>query len=285
MNGYIQKLMSPGEAVILESHQHPLFLLIAVRPWLLLLLLILFLGRLLNGIARSFSSQSSTQTVELIGSILGWLTLLAVFAVFVAFAYTYLVWYSTWFIVTNRRAILMTGTIIKKESHDVALEKINDIYLDQGIGGRMFNYGDIKFEAGNDDPVIMIKVARPLDFKKVALGAKAELLGLNYIRQNPAPRPAPTSAYPQAYPQMYAPPAPPYMPPPPAPRSYLPAPPAQHPYSLPPPAPMYGWNSARADALRELDNLRTQNLITIAEYNQKRAEILGRILCPAVALT
>lgn len=65
---------------------------------------------------------------------------------------------------TNKRIVAKFG-FIKRESIEVRLEKVESVNFDQGIFGRIFDFGYIFINgAGNYAPIPAI--AKPLEFKK-----------------------------------------------------------------------------------------------------------------------
>jgi hypothetical protein len=65
---------------------------------------------------------------------------------------------------------------MSKKILDSSIAKINDVILEQSFLGRMFDYGTIKILTATEEVINRLdKIARPLDFKKAMLGAKAQL--------------------------------------------------------------------------------------------------------------
>lgn len=69
--------------------------------------------------------------------------------------------------ITNRRVIVKTG-LIRRNSLEVLLNKIEGIQVNQGILGRILNYGSITISGtgGTKDP--FHGITNPLDFRKTA---------------------------------------------------------------------------------------------------------------------
>ncbi len=84
-------------------------------------------------------------------------------------------WNSEAFYITNRRVIHTSG-VFSKKILDSSISKINDVILEQSFLGRIFDYGTIKILTATEEVINRVdKIARPLDFKKAMLGAKANL--------------------------------------------------------------------------------------------------------------
>jgi hypothetical protein len=87
----------------------------------------------------------------------------------------YLDWFNERYIVTNRRVMLTKG-IINKHVSDSALEKVNDVVLDQSVIGRLMGYGDVEIITGSDVGVNLFRrIVRPVDFKREMLNQKESL--------------------------------------------------------------------------------------------------------------
>lgn len=79
-----------------------------------------------------------------------------------------LVIYSTSeFGITDKRVLIKTG-FIERNSHEVLLTKVEAIQVNQGIAGRMFDFGTIviKGTGGSNDP--FNNIVGPLTFRKIA---------------------------------------------------------------------------------------------------------------------
>jgi len=69
------------------------------------------------------------------------------------------------FAVTNKRVLMKTGFISRK-SFEILLAKIEGISADQGILGRIFNYGTIVISGTGGSKEIYQKVSDPLRFRR-----------------------------------------------------------------------------------------------------------------------
>lgn len=69
------------------------------------------------------------------------------------------------FAVTNKRVIIKVG-IIKRNSLDTVLKKVESITVNQPIVGRMFDYGSIVVSGSGGTPQPFHKIANPLEFRK-----------------------------------------------------------------------------------------------------------------------
>jgi uncharacterized membrane protein YdbT with pleckstrin-like domain len=72
--------------------------------------------------------------------------------------------------------VVQTEGLINKHTKDSALEKINDITLNQSVLGRILSYGDLAIITGSDMGTNVFKrLAKPVEFKKTLLEQKAKL--------------------------------------------------------------------------------------------------------------
>ena len=81
-------------------------------------------------------------------------------------------WLNERYIITNRRVMEVRGTI-NKNVRDSALEKVNDVELNQSIVGRVLGYGTVEIITGSDIGVNEFRrISNPVRFKREMLNAK-----------------------------------------------------------------------------------------------------------------
>jgi uncharacterized membrane protein YdbT with pleckstrin-like domain len=81
-------------------------------------------------------------------------------------------WWNERYIITNRRVMEVRGTI-NKNVRDSALEKVNDVELNQSIVGRVLGYGTVEIITGSDIGVNEFRrISNPVRFKREMLNAK-----------------------------------------------------------------------------------------------------------------
>jgi hypothetical protein len=84
-------------------------------------------------------------------------------------------WLNERYIITNRRVMEVRG-IINKHVRDSALEKVNDVELDQSVIGRLLGYGTVQIITGSDIGMNLFRrIANPVRFKREMLNAKERL--------------------------------------------------------------------------------------------------------------
>ena len=81
--------------------------------------------------------------------------------------------------VTNKRVIVKTGFITRR-TVELNLQKVESVQVEQGLMGRMLNYGTIVIAGGCNPFAPLAGIANPLGFRRafleaqeIALGAKA----------------------------------------------------------------------------------------------------------------
>ena len=83
-------------------------------------------------------------------------------------------WLNERYIITNRRVMEVRG-IINKNVRDSALEKVNDVELNQSIVGRVLGYGTVEVITGSDIGVNEFRrISNPVRFKREMLNAKED---------------------------------------------------------------------------------------------------------------
>lgn len=176
-----------------------------------------------------------------VGTILGWLILVLLVVGGVWVAFVYLTWRAQEYVISNRRVLKVEG-LINKKSADSSLEKINDAVLSQSFLGRIFHFGNLDIMTAAEvaiDRYWMLN--NPVVFKKAMLNAKNALEDGG--RGGVAPQQA-TARVAQA-------------------------------------APASSGKSTTSDdvtaTLAKLADLRDRGAITAAEYEAKKADLLGRL--------
>jgi uncharacterized membrane protein YdbT with pleckstrin-like domain len=71
------------------------------------------------------------------------------------------------FAITNKRIIIRVG-LIKRITLEMNREKIESIGVDQGILGRIFNYGTIVISGTGSTKQIFKAIINPIQFRKIA---------------------------------------------------------------------------------------------------------------------
>jgi len=257
---YADKLLADGETVVLRTRQH--WIAFAKDAWKGLLLWVLAVVLL---VLIPWFKVNDVNYRNLI-------TLAAVFVFIVGLViviWQYMLWRTEEYMVTNRRLMKVSG-VINKRSADSSLEKINDAILTQGFWGRVFNYGDLDILTAAENEVDQYRMlnAAP-SFKKTMLNEKhnleVEVSGGRVVTMPPLRAEEPPRARePMPQEPMYSTP---------------PAAMAPPPNSPPPPPPSAPVDPSLdvTQTLARLADLRDRGAITPAEFEAKKAELLGRL--------
>jgi uncharacterized membrane protein YdbT with pleckstrin-like domain len=175
---------------------------------------------------------------------IGW-TWLTTFA-WIVFAVTalnaargYAQWTSTAFVLTSERVMYRTG-LFRKSGVEIPLERINNMNFEQSLLERMVGAGDLLIESAGASGQSRFENVNHPDRVANAISRAADL------RNERMNRPIVQ--------QVAAPPPPPQ--------------------SAPAPA---SAGPGLVDQIRQLDELRKQGLLTDAEFEQKKADLLGRM--------
>ncbi|HEX2913898.1 MAG TPA: PH domain-containing protein [Chloroflexia bacterium] len=168
--GYKSENLGTGERVVYVAHKHVIVLLKAAAQWIALFILVIFASVIIN-------LQNWTGTAGTAKNILLVVCLVAAFLSFIAFGISYLVWQAEQYIITNERVIQVEG-IINKQEFTTTLDKINDIQTSQSLLGRMLGYGTVDLISGSDAGINKLDyLDKPFEFKKIMLNAKNRYYG------------------------------------------------------------------------------------------------------------
>ena len=263
---YADQLMSTGEQIRYRERQHWFILLWAGRYAILaiiggLLLVLLANAFGITGVLRDLAGYAFA--ILLIVGVLN-------------FIWVALTFRSNEYVLTNRR-VMQVGGVINKHSTDSSLEKINDAALTQSVFGRMFNFGDLDVLTASEAGIERFRMIHdPVQFKKTMLDVKHDYeleMSRGPIPSSPPLRAPVESAYEPVGDETSSVDVPP---PPPAP---APAPVTPPPAAPPPPEPAPTRMSADevTRTLASLAQLRDNGAISPEDYEQKKADLLGRI--------
>jgi hypothetical protein len=144
------------------------------------------------------------------------------------------------YILTNRRLLRLSG-VLSQVSMDSYLDKINNVKHRQTLAGRLLNYGDLEIDTASDTGAeVFPRIASPVAFKRAIDSATSAFHAAAVGR--PAAPAAPISAGTVGATAPAAPPA-----------------------------------ATGADRLRDLKRLLDDGLISQAEFDAKRQQILDKM--------
>ncbi len=293
---YNKANLSSGEQIVHVAHKHVIVLIRAAIQWILL-----FIFALAVAIFISAYNPPPGQASDVLTTVRPYVQIICLAAMlisFIAFGISYLVWAAEQYIITNERVIQVEGIINKKE-FATSIEKINDIETDQTLFGRMLGYGTVRLLTGSDTGINQLDfLDKPFEFKKIMLNAKNRYYGdasdyapggpRQYSEDGedklPQRQVQHKGAQNQARPQprvVQQPVQPGYQN---DPRGYTPVVPVpQQPYQ-PAGQPTNGYRGQQpatpqqiADSIAQLARLRDNGIISEAEFQSKKTELMNRL--------
>jgi uncharacterized membrane protein YdbT with pleckstrin-like domain len=90
---------------------------------------------------------------------------------------------TTDFAVTNRRVILKEGWLNRK-THELAVESVEGVSLDQSIWARIFGYGRVVVTGTGEAKIVFPTMAHPVDFRRAIEAARADTGGEVHLAQD-----------------------------------------------------------------------------------------------------
>jgi uncharacterized membrane protein YdbT with pleckstrin-like domain len=158
-DSYLTKVLSKDERILFIVREHTMFLFGRMFLWLMAAFVIL-------GVVTALAITNPAISA-------GYIFLLVPLG---PLWWTYLIWTSHKYVVTNRRVLQLKG-VLGKEVVDASLDQINDVKTEQSLLGRMFDFGDVEVVTASAILTDEMKhIARPLEFKRSLMDAKEALL-------------------------------------------------------------------------------------------------------------
>jgi uncharacterized membrane protein YdbT with pleckstrin-like domain len=180
----IIKNSHPGEKVLFNTR--PRFSQSVASAYLrliLLFLLLYFFTAIIRYLAAIQTQISTLLTVPFVE----WSTdalLLIIALLFLSLIWTYFSWKSTCYILTNKRIMIKSGIISKKNVY-MHYNKIQDVKVSQGFTQRISSAGDIEIFGGRDrTSLILENIPNPDKFEDL-LNQKIENVTTEYETQQP----------------------------------------------------------------------------------------------------
>ena len=246
--GYTESQLATNEKILYRTKQHwmaPIFGTIAG-------VLVLVGGVVLFILQLTFIEFDGA--LGFLNTLLLWASLVLIVVGVAMVGYSYIQWWVEDYAVTNQKVMKVAG-LLNKRTSGAALEKINDVIMEQGPLGRMLGYGTLKVATASDSTDLVYETMRnPADFRRAMLDQKMEFEQADARHIAAAVRDA---AYQGPPPQEVVTQVPP------------PAPVAPAPVAPPAPA------APTADEkLRSLAKLRDDGIISPEEFEAKKAELL-----------
>ncbi len=144
--GYVENNLLSGERVLVKAKMHwGVFLPGAVVT------IIGFIITIGNGEARGIGNLILAGGVLLLG-------------------YEWIVFVTTELAVTSNRVIAKLG-VIKRDTLELNLTKVESLQVQQGIFGRLLDFGTVIVRGTGGTPTPIPSISKPLEFRRVALQA------------------------------------------------------------------------------------------------------------------
>jgi uncharacterized membrane protein YdbT with pleckstrin-like domain len=133
----------PGETLIFLARQHAFVLFRPILVNLIALALFIWLSVLFHK---------------------AWLFVLCL-APLIFLLWKFMAWHNREYILTSRRVVKQEG-VLSISSFDAPLDKINNVFHQQSLAGRLLNYGRVGLETASEQGTTVFDfLARPVDFK------------------------------------------------------------------------------------------------------------------------
>ena len=165
--GYTESLLATNEQILYRTKQHWMAPIFGTIAGVLVLVggVVLFVVQLAMG---TEGLVGVLRTLAFWGSIV--LTIVGVGMV----GYSYIQWWVEDYAVTNQKVMKVAG-LLRKRTSGAALEKINDVIMEQGPLGRMLGYGTLKVATASDSTDLVYETMRsPAEFRRAMLDQKME---------------------------------------------------------------------------------------------------------------
>ena len=164
---YVESLLGKNEQILWRARQHWIVLTanFVINLFIFIVVLAVYgaAGTLGAGAIGDFLRSNRGFALLALLFPIGW------------FGWELLQWWAEEYLITTTRVVQTEG-LINKRTKDSALEKINDITLNQSVVGRILNYGDLAIITGSDVGTNVLKrLAKPVEFKKTLLEQKHTL--------------------------------------------------------------------------------------------------------------
>ncbi len=154
---YVDRVIQPGEDVIYRAALH----WVLYVPGLLLLVLALLVAGGAQVMTPGAAAQNGTDLMRM--ALFGAALLLAVIGALQLLG-AFIRRVTTEIAVTSKRVIYKTG-LVRRQTSEISVDKIETVLVDQGLIGRVLDYGTVTVRGtgGGLEPVA--NIGQPLDFR------------------------------------------------------------------------------------------------------------------------
>ncbi|MBC8230730.1 PH domain-containing protein [bacterium] len=96
---------------------------------------------------------------------LHWSIFVSLRAIFTLWIAPFIAWFTSEFAITNKRVIIKVG-LISRRTLEMNLAKIESVNVNQGVLGRILNYGSITVIGTGGTRERFSRISQPLEFRK-----------------------------------------------------------------------------------------------------------------------
>ncbi len=154
--GYVERNLEPDEEIVHRARLHWMLFLKPLAWWAGAIALYVIAGRLLPYLPAG--AQGVGQTVRMVGGLI-------VFALaFFQTVSAVLTYKSSEFAVTNRRLIVKVG-LIRRESLETMLSRVEGLDVNQTLPGRLLNYGTIVIRGMGGHVKAFSNISNPMELR------------------------------------------------------------------------------------------------------------------------
>jgi uncharacterized membrane protein YdbT with pleckstrin-like domain len=256
--GYTESQLATNERIVYRTKQHwmaPIFGTVAG-------VLVLVGGVVLFALHFAMGTDG---IVGFLRTLAYWASVIMVLVGIGMVGYSYIQWWVEDYVVTNQKVLKVAG-LMRKRTSGAALEKINDVIMEQGPLGRMLGYGTLQVSTASDSSDLLYRTMRsPAEFRRAMLDEKQDWEAADArmisaaVREQARPSPAAAVAAAEVTTAAGAAPAPA------TPVAAAPTPAASAPVQSP------------EEKLRSLAALRDDGIITPEEFEAKKAALLAEL--------
>jgi uncharacterized membrane protein YdbT with pleckstrin-like domain len=129
------RYLAPGEKVLWTTRRHPVLLLKPILVWMATLLMVGLISFVLT----------EGNPIPFVDQVNVWISL----ALTAYLVYKAMVWWKSYYVITDERVLLLTGFISVNVSA-VRLARVAETSFSRSVFGRIFGYGDLKLDAAGE---------------------------------------------------------------------------------------------------------------------------------------
>lgn len=149
----VESQLQPGEEIVYRAHVTR----IALVPWIAALVIAL----VVMALALHYTQEVWIAIAGAVGAVV--LTGIILVKLLILRSYEH--------ILTNRRLIQQTG-ILRKQSMDAPLDKVNNVEHWQTLWGRILGFGDVEIDTASEHGATRFRsISQPLEFKSAIVAA------------------------------------------------------------------------------------------------------------------